>query len=259
MKFRNLVAILAAFVAAFPFSAHPDAFKPSKEEQLSLGKRVAVQIRTHLKVLPSTDPRVQELREVGSRLLSTVDLKGDPWEFSFDVVDDPKEVNAFSIPGGPVFFFTGLWNKLKTEDELAGVLGHELTHVIRQHWAYAYADSQKRSLIFNLGLLVLHAGQTIGDLTDLGNTLYDLKFSRKDESQADDGGFDMMVKAGYNPQGMADVFTMLKSQEKGEQSPEWMNDHPDDGKRVQHMLDRMAALKQGFPAQRPLYSALPAK
>src|SRR5579859_6200347 len=108
MRFRCLLAIMIAALASGSARAFADGFKPSKEFQLSLGKRASIDIRSHLKVLPSTDPRVQELRDVGSRLLSTVDLKGDPWEFSFDVIDDDKQVNAFSIPGGPVFFFTGL-------------------------------------------------------------------------------------------------------------------------------------------------------
>jgi predicted Zn-dependent protease len=253
MRCRWKTTILAAVLAAFPLFAQADGFKPGKEQQLALGKSFANQLRTHYKVLPSTDPRVQELRDVGSRLLSTLDFKGDPWEFSFDVIDDPKEVNAFSIPGGPVFFFTGLLKHIKTEDELAGVLGHEMTHVIRQHWAYAYADSTKRNLILDFGLLLLHAGQTLSDLGSLGNEIVDLKFSRKDETQADEGGFAMMVQAGYNPQGMVDVFTMLKNLTKGDDSPEWMNDHPDDGKRVKHMQDLMAALHQSFPAERPLY------
>jgi len=245
--------VLAAFTAALSFTSLADGFKPGKMEQLTLGKRVAIDLRSHLKVLPSTDPRVQELRDVGSRLLSNLDLKGDPWEFSFDVIDDPKEVNAFSIPGGPVFFFTGLLNHIKTEDELAGILGHEMTHVIRQHWAYAYADSQKRNILLDLGLLLLHAGQTAGDLGSLGNELYDLKFSRKDETQADEGGLEMMVRAGYNPQGMVDVFSMLQDLSKGEEPPEWMNDHPDDGKRVKHMQALIGAMKLSFPAQRGLY------
>jgi predicted Zn-dependent protease len=233
--------------------AFGDNFKPGKDEQLSLGKAVALNLRTHLNVLPSTDPRVRELRDVGSRLLSAADFKGDPWEFSFDVIDDPKEVNAFSLPGGPVFFFTGLLNHIKTEDELAGILGHEMTHVLRQHWAYAYADSQKRNLILDLGLILFHAGQAVSDLGSLGNEIVDLKFSRKDESQADEGGLSMMVRAGYNPQGIVDVFSMLKDLSKGSEPPEWLNDHPDDGKRVKHMQDLIGAMKQAFPGQRRLY------
>jgi beta-barrel assembly-enhancing protease len=248
----TLAFILLSATLAAPSGVRNDPLRPGKNQQLNLGKHAAVYLRTHFKVLPSSDPRVQELRDVGSRLLSNVDLKGDPWEFSFDVIDDPKVVNAFSIPGGPVFFYTGLLNRIKTEDELAGVLGHEMTHVIRQHWAYAYADSEKRNLLLNVGLFALHANYTMGDLTSLMNELYDLKFSRKDETQADEGGLQMMANAGYNPQGMVDVFTMLSQLGKGKEPPEWLNDHPDDGHRVKHMQELITAMHQNFPAQRGL-------
>jgi predicted Zn-dependent protease len=232
--------------------AASDPLRPGKNEQLNLGKHVAVYLRTHAKVLPSSDPRVQELRDVGSRLLSNADFKGDPWEFSFDVIDDPKVVNAFSIPGGPVFVYTGLLNRIKTEDELAGIIGHEMTHVLRQHWAYAYADSEKRNLLLNIGLFALHANYTLGDLTSMVNELYDLKYSRKDETQADEGGLQMMVAAGYNPQGMVDVFTMLAALGKGKEPPEWLNDHPDDGHRVKHMEEIIGTMHGPFPGQRAL-------
>ncbi|MEQ1932646.1 MAG: M48 family metalloprotease, partial [Fimbriimonadaceae bacterium] len=118
--------------------AHADMFKPSKAEQVKLGQQAALEIRKKEKILPATDPRVIMLRRIGERLLKSVDDSKEPWKYSFDVVDS-KEINAFALPGGPVFFFTGLLNKMKTEDELAGILGHELAHTRREHWAYAYA------------------------------------------------------------------------------------------------------------------------
>ena len=189
---------------------------------------------------------------MGSRLLSTVTLHGEPWEFSFDVIDDDS-VNAFSLPGGPVFFYSGLYSKLKSEDELAGILGHELTHVLRQHWAYAYADSQKRNILLNLALIVTRANNDIASLAGVGNeVLFNLPFSRKDETQADEGGLQMMVAAGYNPQGMVDVFTLLRDLSKGENPPAWLNDHPDDKKRIDHMDEIIAGMKQSFVPKRPI-------
>src|SRR5438874_941543 len=114
MHLRWSLPLAAVALASLMAPAHADMFKPSKAQQLQLGKRASLQLRTKEKILPSSDPRVQELRRVGSRLLSTFKSNGDPWEFSFDVVES-KQVNAFALPGGPVFFYTGLLNKLKTE------------------------------------------------------------------------------------------------------------------------------------------------
>jgi predicted Zn-dependent protease len=226
--------------------------KPSPKQQVQLGQRAASELRRKQHVLPSADWRVQELRAVGSRLLSTVNLSGKPWQFTFDVVDS-KEINAFALPGGPVFFYTGLFDKLTSEDELAGVLGHEMTHVLRQHWAQAYADSQKRDLFLGLALIFTHANSTLTNLASIGNTVvFDLPFSRKDETQADEGGLNTMVRAGYNPQGMVDVFTMLGQQSRSS-VPAFLRDHPTDASRIRHMHDVISGMHRSFPPMIPLH------
>jgi predicted Zn-dependent protease len=252
MKLSCTLPLAAAIFMCSSAPVQADAFKPSKADQVKLGKRAAAELRAKSRVLPSTDARVQLLRQVGSRLLSTIRPNGDPWEFSFDVIDD-KTVNAFALPGGPVFFYTGLISKLKTEDELAGILGHEMTHVFKEHWAYAYADSQKRNLFLNLALIFTHAGSTVGNIASIGNqVLFDLPFSRKHETQADEGGLATMVSAGYNPQGMVDVFTMLRDLQKGGAAPAFLSDHPDDKSRIAHMQQVIASMNRTFPPMRPL-------
>src|SRR5579862_365524 len=153
MKPTILAGLLVSL--CLPAASMAQIGKPSVDQQITLGERAAADLRKTSKILPDTDPRVIELRKVGSRLLSTFQDKED-WHFTFDVIDD-KQVNAFALPGGPTFFFTGLLKRLKTEDELAGVMGHEMTHVRRQHWAHQYAASQNRNLLLNLGLILLHA------------------------------------------------------------------------------------------------------
>lgn len=233
-------------------SAAADPFKPSQGQQIELGRRAAAEIRKEEKVLPASDPRVQTLRRVGRRLLNRVDGSKEPWEYSFDVIES-KELNAFALPGGPVFFYTGLMDKMKTEDELAGVLSHELTHVRREHWAYAYRDSQKRNLLLNLGLIFAKANRATADLASIGsNLLFDLPFSRGHESQADSQGFDLMVKAGYNPEGMADVFELLRSESKGGNPPEFLSSHPDDKNRINRIREMAKKSGSNYPAMRPL-------
>ncbi len=174
-----------------------------------------------------------------------------PWQWSFDVIDS-HEINAFSLPGGSTFFYTGLLDKLKSEDELAAVLGHEMTHVRREHWAKAYGDEQLRSIGFSLLLGALKASDAIYDATSLFNSMYSLKFSRGDETQADDGGFEMMMKAGYNPAGMVDVFQMLEDAQRGGSDPEFFSDHPSDKHRVARITGKIKATGLTFSDQKAM-------
>lgn len=234
-----------------PGAAHADAFKPGKADQVKLGQQAALEIRKKEKILPGSDIRVQTLRRIGQKLLAQVDDSKEPWRYSFDVVDS-KEINAFALPGGPVFFYTGLLNKMESEDEIAGVLAHELTHVRREHWAYAYADDQKRNLLLAGILMLGRVGKTAGDLLSIGNdVLLGLPFSRKHESEADSHGFDMMTSAGYNPQGMVDVFTFLSKSNKGK-PPEFLSTHPDDGKRIGRMKEMIAAQNRTYKPEIPV-------
>jgi predicted Zn-dependent protease len=233
-------------------SAHADMFKPSKGQQIKLGERASEELHKEQRVLPESDERVQTLRRVGHRLIDAMNAKDKDWPYTFDVIQS-KEVNAFALPGGKVFFFTGLLDKLTTEDQLAGVLGHELTHVRREHWAYTYRDSQKRNIILTLGLIFSRASEGTADIAGISDTLlFDLPFSRKHESEADDGGFDDMTAAGYNPSGEADVFRLLQSLAGGGKDPEFFSDHPADKHRVIHIEDRIRSSNQTYPPQRPL-------
>ena len=247
-------AFLLPLVAAATLGASASAEaqfnfkKPSAEQQIKLGRQAANDLRKKEKVLPATDPRVRVLRRVGQRLLSTLD-DNEPWEFTFDVIDS-KEINAFALPGGSVFFYTGLLDRLKTEDELAGVLGHELTHVRHEHWAKRVAEQSKRSA-FLLGALILgRANGTTAGLATTANDLYTMQFSRGDENNADITGFDMMTKAGYNPEGMADVFRMLGS--LGGKQPEFLSDHPSDKNRVKRIENLAAKSGKTYPPLTPL-------
>ncbi|MDR3690427.1 MAG: M48 family metalloprotease [Fimbriimonas sp.] len=247
----GLSIIVSAAISPTAFCG-ADAFRPSPEQQVKLGKRVADALRKQEHVLPASDPRVKTLRRVARRILATFDERDAVWEYSFDVIDS-KEVNAFALPGGSTFFFTGLLDRIKTEDELAGVLGHELTHVRKQHWAYAYADSERRNLGLTVLLMAVRANSNIANLAGLTNeVVFDLPFSRKHETEADDGGFDASIAAGYNPEGLADTFEMLRQVVKDGAPPEFFSDHPDDKNRIKRIEDKISASGRNFPAQVPI-------
>lgn len=226
--------------------------KPSPESQVKLGKEAAAEIRKQEKVLPASDSRVKTLRRVASKILRAIDDGNKPWEYSFDVIDS-NEVNAFALPGGPTFFYTGLLNRMKTEDELAAVLGHELTHVRKEHWAYQYRDTSQRNAIFTLGALIFRPSRDVLNVASLGLDVFlNLPFSRKHETEADVVGFDVMTKAGYNPQGMVDVFEMLRKASGGGKPPEFFSTHPDDKNRIKKIEERIKNSGVQYPPQKPM-------
>lgn len=241
--------LIASTVAMAPSQAQAQFGKPSKGEQVKLGQQAAAQLRKEERVLPDSDPRVQLLRKMGAKMLSKLNLSKEPWQFTFDVIES-KEINAFALPGGPVFFYTGIIDRLKTEDEMAGILGHEMTHVTREHWAYAVRDQSSRNGLLALGA-IFGAPTRVLQVADLVGSFTDLQFSRGHETQADEQGFDLMVKAGYNPQGMVDVFKMLQSQGGG-RGPEFLSTHPDPGNRVKKLQSFVDKKKGSFPSETPL-------
>ncbi len=248
---RSWTATVLVASLALPSAAQ---FKPGFKDQVELGQRVAADLRKKEKVLPGTDPRVQLIRKLGTRLSEEIpeaERKKKPWAWSFDVIDS-KEINAFALPGGPVFFYTGLLDKLKTEDAIAGVMAHELTHVREEHWATQYNDDMKRQVGVGLLLSLLGANRTLTNLASLVDTFaVGLPYSRKFETRADEGGFKLVVGAGYNPQGMVDVFKML-SESSGSKPPEFMSDHPDDKKRVKRLEEMTAKSGKSYGPQKAL-------
>lgn len=250
---RTRATAFLALALPLAAAAPADMFKPSKSDQVKLGVRAAADIKKKEKVLPGDDPRVVLLRTVAARLFAaSPDGPKDPWQYSFDVINN-KAVNAFALPGGPVFFYTGLFEKFKTEDQLAAVLAHELTHVRKEHWANAYAAQQRRALGLSVLLILLRANRTVTDLASIGNDLLvTLPFARRDETQADDVGFEMMAKAGYNPKGMAEVFQILRESAKGGKPPEFLSTHPDDKNRIKRIEDKIVKSGKNYPPQTPI-------
>ncbi len=237
---------------ALASSTWADPFRPSVKDQIALGQRAKATVEKEMKVLPETDVRVVEMRQIGAELVARIpekERKDRPFQYTFDVVDDP-ELNAFALPGGPIFFNSGLLNRLTTRDQVAGILAHEIIHVRNQHWASSYADNQKRRLGLGIVLTVLGAGDVVFDLASVADTvLFTLSYSRKHESEADSWGYDLALRTGYNPKGLIEVFDVLKAGGGGG-GPEWLSTHPDTTRRQKALTDRLSREKATLPTPR---------
>lgn len=249
MRWLTLLALTIGL--AVPGVADP--FRPSIKQQIELGQDAAKQIRKEEKVLGDNDPRVKELRRLGELAVAQIpekERKDKPFVYTFDVIDS-KEINAFALPGGPIFFYTGLLDEMDTEDEVMAVLGHELTHIRNQHWASQYADNLKRKLGLIVVFSLLGANSDILNAADmLDDILVGLKYSRRHESEADTVGYDVLTGAGYNPQGIVDMFQVLKAA-GGSKPPEILSSHPDTDNRIKNIQEKIKKDKRKFPALRP--------
>jgi predicted Zn-dependent protease len=241
-------------VAAAPVlarEADADAFTPSVQDQLKLGSQAEAEVLRKYRVV--NDERARVLESLGRRLEGALSSQErGPWDYRFHVIDS-KDVNAFALPGGPIFMFTGLYDRIRTEDELAGVTGHEMTHIRKQHWAHQVATQTKRQLGLSVLLGLTHASGAWRQVAGLTDTLLTLRYSRKEEDQADEGGLQDMVAAGYNPQGMLDLFHTLQSAGGGGGTPKFLSDHPLTTDRIHHTEERIQQLgARSFPPKVPL-------
>jgi predicted Zn-dependent protease len=248
-RFLSRAVIAGAGLAAAPLlltpsAARADAFfpMPSPDDQKRVGDQAARQVLQQYKEV--RDSRARHFGDLGRRLVSALPPQDQRlWDYRFHVIDSP-EVNAFALPGGSIFLFTGLYDQIHTEDALAAVTGHEMTHVRKQHWAQGYVKQQEREAGIGLLLGLFHAGQAVQTVAGLADSAIGLKFSRGEEDQADAGGLDDMVAAGYDPQGMLQLFGTLQkvAGNGGEFGTDFLSNHPLTSDRIKHTQQRIAAL-----------------
>ena len=150
--------------------------------------------------------------------------------FHFHLLRDPKTINAFALPGGQIFITAGLLNRMDNEAQLAGVLGHEIGHVINRHAAQQMAKGQLGQILtVAVGVGASDdrgGGRNAQMVAAMVNQMGQLHFSREDESEADHVGLHYMAEAGYDPSAMLDVMNILKEASKGASPPEFLATHP---------------------------------
>jgi predicted Zn-dependent protease len=188
------------------------------------------------------------VNEVGRRLVAA-NIRDTPYRFEFHVLDDPKTVNAFALPGGPVFITTGLLFRLETEAQLAGVLGHEIGHVVGRHSAERITEAEGIQGLGNAARILTYDPDNPGRTavahaaTQYIEKLATLKFSRGNELESDELGVRFMAKAGYDPRAMIAVMEVLKKAAGGGgRSSEFFSTHPNPENREGRIEEHIRAL-----------------
>ena len=237
---RRLVlgGLTAATLPLLSSEAQADIFTPSVADQKKMGAQAAAQVLQKYREVK--DDRARRFRSVGRRLVNARNPKDrNTWDFRFRVIES-KEINAFAVPGGNMFLFTGLLSRIGSDDELAAVTGHEMAHVYKQHWAKAVSDQTKRELGFAVLLGLTRANGSWQQLAGLGNSLLSLQYSRGEEDEADASGLDNLVAAGFDPHGMLALFHTLQSASGAHgEPPVFLSDHPLTSERIKRTQERI--------------------
>lgn len=213
-------------------------------DDIKLGNDAARQVDQQFPILQDRDATAYITR-VGNNLVASIpsEFRQNGFDYRFKVVN-ASDINAFALPGGPMYVNRGMIEAAKNEGEMAGVMAHEISHVALRH---ATAQQTKLSNPLNqiLGIGAVLGGYVLGGQTgaQLGQVFasgYFLKYSREYETQADILGARIMADAGYDPRDLANMFQTISSQGGG-RSPEWLSSHPDPGNRYEK-INREALL-----------------
>jgi beta-barrel assembly-enhancing protease len=228
---------LALVVTAWAARKPGDPLKPgfnlfSKQDDVQIGQENSKQVLQQYEVVKNRF--LQEyVQRIGQKLASAPEAKASGFDFTFTVLN-VDQVNAFALPGGPMFIYTGLLKATDNEAQLAGVMGHEMSHVILRHGTHEATKANGISLLAGgIGAMLGGGGTLAGKLAQaglgLGANSVILKFSRDAETEADALGSHLMAEAGYNPIQMAKFFEKLNA--SGGQQLQILSDHPNPGNR----------------------------
>jgi predicted Zn-dependent protease len=190
--------------------------------------------------------------QVGDRLVKSSDARKSPYPFEFHLLRDQKTINAFALPGGQVFLTAALLARMDSEAQLAGVLGHEIGHVVGRHGAEHLAKQQLGGSLINAAGVAASGGQDGGQMAatiaQAASQLVNLRYGRKDESESDRLGLQFMTQASYDPRGILEVMKILAQAAKGGRQPEFLSSHPDPGNRFE---DLTALIQKQYPQGLP--------
>jgi predicted Zn-dependent protease len=247
------VALFSLTLAASACATNPATGKReftlvTESQEIAMGQDGAQSVLKESSVVP--DSLLQTyVRGLGMLLAKTTERPDVPW--SFIVLDDPV-VNAFALPGGPIFITRGILTHMTSEAELVSVLGHEIGHVTARHSVHQMTNAQLAQVGLLAGSILSPRVAQFGDLAQAGLGLLFLKFGRGDELQADELGFKYALNNNYDVREMASMFRTLDkiSGSEGGRIPEWQSTHPNPDNRVANTENRIAALNRSLSGLR---------
>lgn len=234
-----------------PVTGEAQHIRIKPEDEIALGLQAAPEMAAQFGG-PSPNRRGQaQVEEVGQQLVANSAARQTPYRFQFHLLDDDKTINAFALPGGQIFITDALFNRLERKSELAGVLGHEIGHVVARHGAEHLAKAQLMQGLGGAAVIAASdpdrpgASQRNAMLAMAIGQLINMRFGRDDELESDRLGVRLMAESGYDPRGLIALMKVLdKSTEGKGRPPEFFSTHPNPEHRVQEI---QAAIQEKFP------------
>lgn len=223
-----------------PYTGRVQNINMTTEQEIAIGLQSTPQIAQQYGGLYGDDRMQAYVDAVGDKLVRNSIARETPYEYEFHLLADNKTINAFALPGGQIFITYALFSKLN-EAQLAGVLGHEIGHVIGRHSAERIAESNFWKTVSMGAQVGADAGNIVGSIGQ--NTL--LKNGRGDELESDDLGVLFMIRSGYEPEEMIRVMEILKEAAGPNRAPEFQSTHPDPDNRIARIKESIRKYEGG--------------
>lgn len=258
LKLRLLIAAVIALVsvvsycnmrATNPITGQTQYVAMSVDQEIALGLQAAPEMAKQHGGLDPSEPDQQRVDQVGTRLVVRGLPDDHPYRFEFHLLADPQTVNAFALPGGQVFVTRALYDRFETEGQLAGVLSHEIGHVIERHGAQRLAKAQLTQGLTGAAVIATYdpdspASRGSAAVALMIGQLINLQYGREDELQSDEWGVLLAAKGGYDPRAMIQVMEILAAAGGGGRTPEFFNTHPNPDNRIERIE---ATIRKHFP------------
>ena len=227
VSFLMAIAIVSTPLTSFAqtkIAYHSNRFKPA--DDVRLGRQASAEAEQQFPLLRDAEVTAY-VESVGQRLVASIppEFRHPEFRFYFKVIN-ARDINAFALPGGPMYVNRGMIEAARTEGEMAGVMAHELSHVALRHGTAQATKAQKYAVGAGVaGILgTILGGPAVGQLAQLPIGAYFLKYSREYETEADLLGARIMANAGYDPRDLANMFRTIEAQGGG--GGGWFSDHP---------------------------------
>jgi beta-barrel assembly-enhancing protease len=245
LVFAAIIAI-ASLVSYFgsrqdnPVTGETQYIGITVDQEIALGLQAAPQMEQEFDGEDQNQADQALVDQIGNNIVASSPAGSTPYQYDFHLLADQDTVNAFALPGGQVFITRALFEKLQTEGELAGVLGHEIGHVVARHSAEQIAKAQLTEGLTGAAVLATYdpnnpSSAGSAQIAALIGQLITLKYGRDDELEADQLGVCFMSDTGYDPQEMISVMQILASLDKGNNPPEFFSTHPNPDRRIERI------------------------
>jgi len=247
-KTRLVIAALVALVAVVsyigkrslnPITGEQQYVSLTPEQEIALGNQSSGEMASQFGGRSDNEELQHKVASIGSRIVARTDASKSPYEFHFTVLADDQTVNAFALPGGQIFITEALAKRLTSDDQLAGVLGHEIGHVIGRHSAEHMAQMELTQGLVSAGQIATNDPNMMASYV---GQMINLKFGRDDELESDKFGVNYMHQAGYSAEAMIEVMQILEQASGNSSQPEFQSTHPSPANRIEHLKQQIETL-----------------